>query len=1235
LVAFGAAPAQAARVHPLELSETLPNQGRSISVAVNQPTQDFYAATFGTSGRAVYHFKADGQIDSANPELIGGPTFEPQFVTVDNSGTATQGYLYAVDFGPGGPAVQQFLPSGTATAVKIDQASVPPNGTPQAGGLPPVVNKGEFGPFALAVDTSGEVFIFDVDAEAIDVFTPAGGFVKQIAAGIISGFPGAIAIDSADDIYVAVQAGSNPGLYELDASGQCVQVACAPIATEAVQGVAVDNAAGVVFTTGLLSTGTEPRGRFSEYEASTGKLLGVTQPAALHAPFGIAVNEATGQVIVADSRPEQEATVKIFGGVEVVPDVETLTPENVTDEGATLKGKIGAAGIAGATCVFQYVDAEEFAAHGFEGTPTEPAPTAPCQPAGPFSGEAMNAVHADLVGLPGGTTYHERILGTNANGSNPGKDVPFTTLGPTIAGTEAAEVGQNTATLKGTVDPNGSATTYRFEYLTEAAYKANPPADRWAGAVEVPAGGASIGAGVNAVPVSQAIGGLVPRTAYRMRIVAISGEGTSEGTEIVFLTQASPSPGLADGRRYEQVSPMAKNGTNIQGAIDGVQAAGSGERITFFSNAGIPGGEGAQQFPTFMASRSSAGWSTEGLLPPASDGPRAEVLGWDEELSNTYDFASQPFVGGKVLLRTGPGSLAQVGAIASQINPFAYAGSSEGGALALLESGAGGMLPNDLTGKQNVYAYGRDTGQLVVAGVLNPTTPGGEPTVPPGGAMAGSYDWFNSHSTTEKRGGALGNYYTQAGHAISADGTKIFFTAGGTGQIYVRLNPLAPQSAMSGGSCTEAAKACTVRLSAPEAPVTDPGTPAAFVGASADGSLVYFFDKGKLTANATGGSGYDLYRYDVATGELLDLSLDTIDKNGARVEGMLAIGGPQGEDAYFVAAGQLASGTTQAPSGETNLYALHGTTITFVARLGTSGGVHAEQDDWVPTSRLAEGNPTAHASRLSADGQTLLFRSARRLTSYDNHGIAELYLDRGATISCISCNPTGEAPAGPAGVQEIPGNGFSAVRTYAILTRNLSVDGKRVLFDTADRLVSADHNDVNDVYEWEAPDPADPTDSCTTGSSAYVTSSGGCLFLISGGAEGVGASYFADADPSGRNAFFFTAQPLVAQDKDELVDVYDARVGGGIASQESVPAPPCEGEAGCRGPGSVQPVAPTPGSSSFTGPGNPQPKKPCPKGRVRKGGRCVAKHKSRHKKKSSDNKQKGKSHQAQGKGGGR
>jgi hypothetical protein len=83
-------------------------------------------------------------------------------------------------------------------------------------------------------------------------------------------------------------------------------------------------------------------------------------------------------------------------------------------------------------------------------------------------------------------------------------------------------------------------------------------------------------------------------------------------------------------------------------------------------------------------------------------------------------------------------------------------------------------------------------------------------------------------------------------------------------------------------------------------------------------------------------------------------------------------------------------------------------------------------------------------------------------------------------------------------------------------------------------------------------------------------------------------SYFGDADEEGDNAFFFTEDQLVGQDKDELIDVYDARVGGGIAAQNPPVVPACEGEA-CMGAVPTTSPGQSPGSAAFNGPGNAKP----------------------------------------------
>ena len=232
---------------------------------------------------------------------------------------------------------------------------------------------------------------------------------------------------------------------------------------------------------------------------------------------------------------------------------------------------------------------------------------------------------------------------------------------------------------------------------------------------------------------------------------------------------------------------------------------------------------------------------------------------------------------------------------------------------------------------------------------------------------------------------------------------------------------------------------------------------------------------------------------------------------------------------------------------------------------------------------------------MSADGGVLLFRSHERLSAYDNEGMAELYrYDAGAKeLGCVSCNPTGEAPSGSARLGSIGLTAFApeAVPSY-VLPRNLSADGKRVFFESTDALVANDTNaaggcdpegsaffpfrSCQDVYEWEA---------AGSGSCEAATQAGGCLYLLSSGTTPKG-SFFADASLSGDDAFIATRSGLVLQDQDQLQDVYDARVGGGLASQNQPPAPECESPDGCHGAPSPQPAAATPPSAAFSGPAN-------------------------------------------------
>jgi len=125
-------------------------------------------------------------------------------------------------------------------------------------------------------------------------------------------------------------------------------------------------------------------------------------------------------------------------------------------------------------------------------------------------------VGASLSGLTPGTVYHARLVAGNSDGAATGADVSFTTAErPTVA-TGSVGVAATTATLNGSVDPNGRATSYRFEHGSSTAY----------GTSTAPA---SAGSGTAPRAVSTTLTALTARTIYRVRLVASSSDGTATG----------------------------------------------------------------------------------------------------------------------------------------------------------------------------------------------------------------------------------------------------------------------------------------------------------------------------------------------------------------------------------------------------------------------------------------------------------------------------------------------------------------------------------------------------------------------------------------------------------------------------------------------------------------------------------------------------------------------------------
>ena len=100
---------------------------------------------------------------------------------------------------------------------------------------------------------------------------------------------------------------------------------------------------------------------------------------------------------------------------------------------------------------------------------------------------------------------------------------------PTVSTGTAGSVGPTTATLNGTVNPNGSATSYSFQYGTSTAYGSSTPTT-------------PVGSDSNAHNVSASLASLSGSTTYHFRIVATNGWGTRYGYDNVFTTGAPPPP---------------------------------------------------------------------------------------------------------------------------------------------------------------------------------------------------------------------------------------------------------------------------------------------------------------------------------------------------------------------------------------------------------------------------------------------------------------------------------------------------------------------------------------------------------------------------------------------------------------------------------------------------------------------------------------------------------------------
>lgn len=829
---------------------------------------------------------------------------------------------------------------------------------------------------------------------------------------------------------------------------------------------------------------------------------------------------------------------------------------------------------------------------------------------------------------------------------------------PSIDSLGARKVTAESASLTAEIDPRGYATSYRFRYSSGPLPAAGQPCSATAkpACMEAPLPGGEMGGGFSGVAVAQLAPGLEPSTTYHYSVLAESAL-EAEGAPVLvqapaqtFKTQpARPDRSLPDNREWELVSPINKNGGSVypqtkEGTV--IQAAADGGVITYGTSAAVADTEEGAPESEPEGNRSD---NIEHVQVVST----REAREWTSTDIDTRHETNETEEGGVVFegsqyrlfspdLTTA--SLTQFGKTRFEYPPLSEAASERTPWLREVDRRCKASPAPESCFTPIVTAAEVAPGvSFGFALTLEAASTNLEHVVffssvrltPEGQAGTGRYlyEWSRpapgeapslklvSKLTGTQELGAFGVGYGTSGSlrmlagAVAEDG-RVIFNAGG--HLYL-FDPSAGNDVRLDGS--EGAQSAS--------PV--------FRSASTDGTRIFFTDEAPLTPGSAAKPGApDLYVCEAPlvpspSCHLSDLS-PAAGAEAAHVVGMLGASA-DGSSVYFAADGLLAAGaqrgTCKANNGDLAEEPEEFNGHEEAKQVFGLCGLYLEQrgsDGWQAPRLLAELSAedepdwalgSRGTARVSADGRWVAFMSDRALgsaASYDTRNTfngrrdEEVYVYDAAgeaSLSCVSCNPTGARPEGllDESVSEegqgpvVDRDGVWRERWLAASVPNWNewneeaiayyqprylTSGGRVFFDSPEALSPQDNNGKEDVYEWE---PAG-VGSCNAAREGFDALSGGCVSLLSSGAS-AHESAFLDASADGRDAYFLTSEALSARDSDTTFDVYDAAACGVAGAPACLPAATgggseCESVSACRstGTGTGSPTTPATGSAS-------------------------------------------------------
>jgi hypothetical protein len=842
---------------------------------------------------------------------------------------------------------------------------------------------------------------------------------------------------------------------------------------------------------------------------------------------------------------------------------------------------------------------------------------------------------------------------------------------PDVATGTASAPSATSATLSGTVGPNGLALTdCHFEYVTDAAFLATGFGDLSSGGTTPcsPDAG-SIAANFEDHVVTATITGLDPATIYHFRLLAANAQATAKGLDAVIPgiplveTTGSPTRTATTARLDSRLDPREAATSyhfeyGDQGPCDSnpctstpTQSAGSGDTFELVSQQltglkanttyhyrlladnGIPGGTAHGQDAT-ITTRASDASLTHGHFP----GPPGSDRAWEQ--------VNIPDTGGNKVASL---SISNSGERAIYSIDGGSPGSTYGGETfgesndQFAERTPDGWRRRDLyptrvqaqgniwqgpwgsTDLTELYAINRDETNSGTADAFRLTP--GAPAQHLYGAPFATFDLGNDSLFTASDDGSrvIGVLYgtNDPAYPLEQSQEELYDFSGGSAKL-IGLLP---------GDSLPSCGVHSIYMKSGGG-----GVPAAQHWLTPDGSHVFF---NTYPAGSNCGGRPSLYDRDLlsSTTTLIAPQARFIRSAAGAVffvtaESLVA-GDPAGNDiySYQIDDGSVRCLTCAIPGGadvrtdpnqNNDFFAIavsdDGSRVYFASprRLlagAASPGIYrldVASGDLAYVAPVFDAHVSAepnYGNALSPDGSVFVFRSANpELNALNGQ-------QNGGTAQSYRYDDRDRSLI----CASCPSDGSlprDAVSTQIGVNQGANrsplAGDDDFFFVTKTPLVPADQNNGSDVYEWRD----------------------GRLLLVTDGKTESSAPEFAGLSADGRNVFFRQAAALTPDAIDSVDRLYDARVGGGFKFS-SAPAP-CSLEA-CQGIASPPPSDATPASLSFSGPGNQadkqvspkqcgggkcvksHPRKRCVKGKVLKHGKCVKKLQRKRAKRTNRN----------------